>query len=48
MKKILIIGGVGFIGSNFIYYMFNKYVDYFIVNLDLLIYVGNLEILIEI
>lgn len=48
MKKILITGGAGFIGSNFIHYMLNKYVDYFIVNLDLLTYAGNLETLIEI
>ncbi|WP_246926970.1 dTDP-glucose 4,6-dehydratase [Clostridioides difficile] len=48
MKKILITGGAGFIGSNFVHYMLNKYVDYFIVNLDLLTYAGNLETLIEI
>ncbi|MCC0632890.1 dTDP-glucose 4,6-dehydratase [Clostridioides sp. ZZV15-6388] len=48
MKKILITGGAGFIGSNFVHYMLNKYVDYFIVNLDLLTYAGNLETLREI
>lgn len=48
MKKILITGGAGFIGSNFVHYVLNKYVDYFIVNLDLLTYAGNLETLREI
>ncbi|MCC3869504.1 dTDP-glucose 4,6-dehydratase [Terrisporobacter mayombei] len=43
MKKILITGGAGFIGSNFIRYMINKYDDYNIVNLDLLTYAGNLN-----
>ncbi|NMS89704.1 dTDP-glucose 4,6-dehydratase [Clostridioides difficile] len=45
MKKILITGGAGFIGSNFVHYMLNKYVDCFVVNLDLLTYAGNLETL---
>lgn len=48
MKKILITGGAGFIGSNFVHYMLNKYLDYYIVNLDLLTYAGNLETLREI
>ncbi|MGX9758122.1 dTDP-glucose 4,6-dehydratase [Clostridioides difficile] len=48
MKKILITGGAGFIGSNFVQYMLNKYVDYSIVNLDLLTYAGNLETLKEV
>lgn len=43
MKKLLVTGGAGFIGSNFIRYMLNKYDDYKIVNLDLLTYAGNLE-----
>ncbi|SHH43866.1 dTDP-glucose 4,6-dehydratase [Caloranaerobacter azorensis DSM 13643] len=43
MKKILVTGGAGFIGSNFIRYMLNKYEDYKIINLDLLTYAGNLE-----
>lgn len=43
MKKILVTGGAGFIGSNFIRYMFNEYNYYKIVNLDLLTYAGNLE-----
>ncbi|MFZ7133396.1 MAG: dTDP-glucose 4,6-dehydratase [Eubacteriales bacterium] len=43
MKKLLVTGGAGFIGSNFIKYILNKYVDYKIVNLDALTYAGNLE-----
>lgn len=41
--NILVTGGAGFIGSNFIRYMLNKYDDYKIVNYDLLTYAGNLE-----
>ncbi|HLM83975.1 MAG TPA: dTDP-glucose 4,6-dehydratase [Candidatus Bathyarchaeia archaeon] len=41
--KFLVTGGAGFIGSNFIRYIFKKYPDYEIVNLDLLTYAGNLE-----
>lgn len=41
--KILVTGGAGFIGSNFILYMMEKYPDYQIVNLDKLTYAGNLE-----
>ena len=41
--KILVTGGAGFIGSNFIIYMMNKYPDYQIVNLDKLTYAGNLD-----
>lgn len=43
--KILITGGAGFIGSNFIRFILNKYPDYEIVNLDKLTYAGNLETL---
>jgi len=43
MKTILITGGAGFIGSNFILYFINKYEDYFIINLDLLTYAGNID-----
>src|SRR4030066_460328 len=43
MKTILITGGAGFIGSNFIKYIFNKYSDYKIVVLDALTYAGSLE-----
>jgi dTDP-glucose 4,6-dehydratase len=41
--KLLVTGGAGFIGSNFVRYMVNKYPEYTIVNLDLLTYAGNLE-----
>ena len=43
--KILVTGGAGFIGGNFIHYMVNKYPEDEIVNLDLLTYAGNLETL---
>jgi len=41
--NLLITGGAGFIGSNFVHYMLEKYNDYQIVNIDLLTYAGNLE-----
>ncbi|MFI5251809.1 MAG: dTDP-glucose 4,6-dehydratase [Bacteroidota bacterium] len=41
--KILVTGGCGFIGSNFIRYMIDHYPDYTIVNLDKLTYAGNPE-----
>ncbi len=41
MKKLLVTGGCGFIGSNFIRHMLSKYGDYRIVNLDKLTYCGN-------
>ncbi|QSQ07950.1 dTDP-glucose 4,6-dehydratase 2 [Koleobacter methoxysyntrophicus] len=43
--NILVTGGAGFIGSNFIYYMLEKYKDYRIVCLDKLTYAGNLSTL---
>ena len=43
--KILVTGGAGFIGGNFVHYMVNKYHNYMIVNLDALTYAGNLETL---
>ena len=43
MMKVLITGGAGFIGGNFVHHMVNKYPEYDIVNLDLLTYAGNLE-----
>lgn len=41
--KLLVTGGAGFIGSNFIHYMLKAHPDYEIVNLDALTYAGNLE-----
>lgn len=43
MTKLLITGGAGFIGSNFIHYWLNKYPEDKIINLDKLTYAGNLE-----
>lgn len=43
MKTYLVTGGAGFIGSNFVLYMLNKYKDIKIINLDKLTYAGNLE-----
>ncbi|MCK9474629.1 MAG: dTDP-glucose 4,6-dehydratase [Candidatus Muirbacterium halophilum] len=48
MKNILVTGGCGFIGSNFILYMLEKHKDIKIVNLDKLTYAGNPANLIEI
>lgn len=45
MKTILVTGGAGFIGGNFIHYMLNKYDDYKIVCVDCLTYAGNMETL---
>lgn len=43
MKKLLVTGGSGFIGCNFIEYMLKTYPTYEIVNVDLLTYAGSLE-----
>ena len=48
MKTVLVTGGAGFIGSNFVKYMLDQHKDYKIVNLDLLTYAGNLENLTDI
>jgi len=40
-KNILICGGYGFIGSNFIRHLYHKYPNYKIINFDLLTYAGN-------
>ena len=43
MKNILVTGGAGFIGANFVPYFIENNPDYHLVNLDLLTYAGNLE-----
>ena len=44
-KTIVVTGGAGFIGSNFIYYMLDKHPDYQIICIDCLTYAGNLSTL---
>jgi dTDP-glucose 4,6-dehydratase len=41
--RLLITGGAGFIGSNFVRYIIDRYPDYRVINLDKLTYAGNLE-----
>ncbi|MGG3507626.1 dTDP-glucose 4,6-dehydratase [Paenibacillus lautus] len=41
--KLLVTGGAGFIGSNFVIYMLQQYPTYEIINMDALTYAGNLE-----
>lgn len=48
VKNILVTGGAGFIGSNFIPYFLERNKDIHVINLDLLTYAGNLENLIEV
>lgn len=43
MKTYLVTGCAGFIGSNFVHYMLEKYAQIRLVNLDKLTYAGNLE-----
>lgn len=43
MKKILVTGGAGFIGSNFLNIMTKKYPNYYFVNVDNLTYAGNMQ-----
>ena len=43
--KILVTGGAGFIGANFVYFMLDKYSSYDIICVDALTYAGNLETL---
>ena len=41
--KLMVAGGAGFIGSNFIHYMLETHPDYEIINYDKLTYAGNLD-----
>ena len=41
--KLLVTGGAGFIGDNFVLYMLQQHPDYKIINVDSLTYAGNLE-----
>ena len=43
MRQILVTGGCGFIGSNFVRYMLREHPEYGIINLDKLTYAGNPE-----
>ena len=43
MKNILVTGGAGFIGSNFVRIVLDEHIDHFVVNLDSLTYAGNIE-----
>lgn len=43
--KIIVTGGAGFIGGNFVHFMMNKYPDYQIICMDKLTYAGNMETL---
>ena len=47
MKNILVTGGAGFIGSNFVHYMLAKYPEYNIIAFDKLTYAGNLNNLLD-
>lgn len=48
MKNLLVTGGAGFIGSNFVIYMLNKYPAYNVIVYDKLTYAGNLDNLLEV
>lgn len=48
MQNIMVTGGAGFIGSNFVIYLLNKYQEYNILVYDKLTYAGNLDNLLEV
>jgi len=48
MKNLLVTGGAGFIGTNFVYYWLNKYQDHKVIVLDALTYAGNRQNLVAI
>lgn len=48
MKNLMVTGGAGFIGSNFVRYMLDKYPDYRILVYDKLTYAGNLDNLLDV
>jgi len=48
MENLLVTGGAGFIGSNFVRYMLEKYPDYRLVVYDKLTYAGNLDNLLDV
>ncbi|WP_420645693.1 dTDP-glucose 4,6-dehydratase [Candidatus Leptofilum sp.] len=48
MKNIIVTGGAGFIGANFVLHMLNKYDDYNIIVYDKLTYAGNLDNLLDV
>lgn len=48
MKNIIVTGGAGFIGANFVLYMLNKYDNYNIIVYDKLTYAGNLDNLLDV
>src|ERR1700724_2522785 len=43
MKTILVTGGAGFIGSNFLHHMYNRYPNYRLIVLDMLTYAGSVD-----
>jgi dTDP-glucose 4,6-dehydratase len=47
-RKIIVTGGAGFIGGNFVHYMLNAHTDYRVICLDALTYAGNTETLSDI